>query len=532
FKKISIYVETVSLSISMISLTIALLCMLNVRYIVRLYLLCFQIPLHFSHTNKRLTNKSFRRLHVPRNILHMNLFVAFILRCIIKLIFIHLIIGGYTYPMVTYITDKCGNIEVQTKSTKFGHVFGCRLLASLYWYTDAISNTFVFCEAMFLFTALTIHVFRESRGIVPYVLYGWLSPIIWVACWTISHWFADRRRHRTTCWLEYDQTAVYYYFFWVPYVFYMLLNFAVFLFLVRLLYSKYQSNTMQTNRSGNRHLIKSILILIPLFGLHSIFVMWIFYRHDKGYTIWTYIAIMFKAVFGDLQGFFTSLIYFYFNTEIRQEVLRQLQRTTWISSTDNVRRSSGETFSTRLSTFRMSFTRRHRASSKDKGAKKELKVNYQHPELEQRHPEPTVSHPLRRRSWLEKLNIFCNCPSREPTSRNDQPKLEHQQQHGPEHDDLVVPLLTNQQIGIEPDVQTCDTLMRLDDDITRQETNDDDVTMEYETTTDENVQSSQQQSSHPSFIRDKSNSDSYIASSNEPEIKHPLKRMSDTKSLQ
>ena len=50
-----------------------------------------------------------------------------------------------------------------------------------------------------------------------------------------------------------------------------------------------------------RHLIKSILILIPLFGLHSLFVMWVFYHKNEGHTIWYYISVIFKAVFGDLQ---------------------------------------------------------------------------------------------------------------------------------------------------------------------------------------------------------------------------------------
>lgn len=133
-----------------------------------------------------------------------------------------------------------------------------------------------------------------------------------------------------------------------------------------------------------RHLIKSILILIPLFGLHSLFVVWVFYHKNQGHTIWYYIAVIFKAIFGDLQviqreincvyckrksficffffkGFFTSLIYFYFNTEIRHEVFRQVQRT--LLRHDTVRRSSaGETLSTRLSVFRISLNRRRQSS--------------------------------------------------------------------------------------------------------------------------------------------------------------------------
>ena len=64
----------------------------------------------------------FRRLHLPRNLLHMHLFVAFIFRSIVKLVFIHLIVGGYTRPMISYTQDKCGNIEILSKSSNLFHV--------------------------------------------------------------------------------------------------------------------------------------------------------------------------------------------------------------------------------------------------------------------------------------------------------------------------------------------------------------------------------------------------------------------------
>ena len=55
------------------------------------------------------------------------------------------------------------------------------------------------------------------------------------------------------------------------------------------------------------------------------------------------------------------MIYFYFNTEIRHEVLRQVRRT--ILTNDSIRRSSaGDTFSTRLSTFRRSINRYRQSS--------------------------------------------------------------------------------------------------------------------------------------------------------------------------
>jgi hypothetical protein len=136
-------IETMSLSLSLISLTIAVLCMMNVKYVSYFYVKVFRFdpldvtgPRHLSPRpakthflvippNTPLLVKCFlifRRLHLPRNLLHMHLFVAFIFRSIVKLVFIHLIVGGYTRSMITYSRDKCGNIEITSKSSKLFHV--------------------------------------------------------------------------------------------------------------------------------------------------------------------------------------------------------------------------------------------------------------------------------------------------------------------------------------------------------------------------------------------------------------------------
>ncbi|CAF2865849.1 unnamed protein product [Rotaria sp. Silwood2] len=147
-----------------------------------------------------------------------------------------------------------------------------------------------------------------------------------------------------------------------------------------------------------RHLIKSILILIPLFGLHSLFVMWVFYHKKQGHTIWYYIAVIFKAIFGDLQGFFTSLIYFYFNTEIRSEVVRQFQRT--LLSNDAVRRSSGgDTLSTRLSVFRISLNRRRRSSNPNRNGKCRTTILFSPPQVLN----------TRQIYWRKFLAFICPC---------------------------------------------------------------------------------------------------------------------------
>lgn len=136
-------IETMSLSLSLISLTIAVLCMMNVKYVCYFYVKLFRLNLKnvngYNYPLARLPKYNFlvlnrhipllckcfllfRRLHLPRNLLHMHLFVAFIFRSIVKLVFIHLIVGGYTRTMITYTQDKCGNIEILSKSSNLFHV--------------------------------------------------------------------------------------------------------------------------------------------------------------------------------------------------------------------------------------------------------------------------------------------------------------------------------------------------------------------------------------------------------------------------
>jgi len=134
-------IETMSLTLSLISLTIAVLCMLNVKYVSHFYVKMLRLnqPKNLLSIPRPRPKPNFlvetirlplickcfllfRRLHLPRNLLHMHLFIAFICRSIVKLVFIHLIIGGYTRTMVTYAQDKCGNIEILTKSSNIFHV--------------------------------------------------------------------------------------------------------------------------------------------------------------------------------------------------------------------------------------------------------------------------------------------------------------------------------------------------------------------------------------------------------------------------
>jgi len=256
-----------------------------------------------------------------------------------------------------------------------------------------------------------------------------------------------------------------------------------------------------------RHLIKSILILIPLFGLHSLFVMWVFYHKNQGHTIWYYISVIFKAFFGDLQveficrednrnnllffyfkGFFTSLIYFYFNTEIRYEVLRQVQRT--ILSNDSIRRSSaGDTLSTRLSTFRRSISRYRHSSIPNRVDRRRTNLSS---------PNRTLIKPTTRDIWWKIcLTLICPCLIKKKNLSDQQQQQTMEQNNFNETSPTVVPELNlNGDLGemssplviqirsskgmIDNDGLTCDTVLNKNEHEEEDEllTDENDVTVQ------------------------------------------------------
>lgn len=161
--------------------------------------------------------------------------------------------------------------------------------------------------------------------------------------------------------------------------------------------------------------------------------MWVFYHKNQGHTIWYYISVIFKAVFGDLQvgsilramkrclsfrlkGFFTSLIYFYFNTEIRHEVLRQVHRT--ILTNDSIRRSSaGDTLSTRLSTFRRSISRYRHSSVQNRGDRRRTNTSY---------PSRTLKKATHEVWWKKCLAFICPCLIKDLSKPDDHPDAQQQ----------------------------------------------------------------------------------------------------------
>jgi hypothetical protein len=215
------------------------------------------------------------------------------------------------------------------------------------------------------------------------------------------------------------------------------------------------------------------------------------------------------------KGFFTSLIYFYFNTEIRYEVLRQVQRT--ILSNDPVQRSTaGETLSTRLSTFRRSISR-HRHSS--------IPNRHERRRTQNSLPSPTLIKPAHGIWWKKCFRLICPCLLKDLIKKRNPLQQIFEQNNLNETSPAVVPeiivdedlrCVSSPLIGfkgpIDNDGMTCDTVLMKND-------NDDDdlLTDENDVTIQQSSFQGELSSDHtPASIRvnnkqrNRSNSDGYI----------------------
>lgn len=239
-----------------------------------------------------------------------------------------------------------------------------------------------------------------------------------------------------------------------------------------------------------------------------------------------------------MKGFFTSLIYFYFNTEIRYEVLRQVQRA--ILSNDTVRRSSaGDTLSTRLSTFRRSISRHRHSSIPNRNERRRMNNAYSN--------RQTIK-PTNDKCWGKCYTCICPCSNKtrvqkkyfqdeQPVEQNNlnetspavSPELVVVDDAGGVSSPLIVQVRSNRG-AIDNDGMTCDTdLMKNEQEDYELLTDENDVTIQHSSVHAEPTSSSSYHT--PISIRlnppqrQRSNSEGYILK------KLSANHLSDNKSL-
>ncbi|CAF3965248.1 unnamed protein product [Rotaria sp. Silwood2] len=255
-----------------------------------------------------------------RNILHVNIFLVFLIRSIIQIIAEIFMSKGYFSHNVFERTDSCNRTTIYFKEDQ---LLDCKLFIILMNYiNNSVSHWSVFCEALYLCRLLRASACKDK--IRWYILMGWSAPLCLIIITYTTRFILKTDLY--TCWFE---PSIYDWIIHGPNMILQILNFLIFnyvcIILVRKLNTTYRIVTSENRRFAKySRLARSTLILLPLFGIHYVLFMW----NTKPLLISNLILIHLTVhtISSSFQGSLVALIYTILNSEVQRETLRSLDR--------------------------------------------------------------------------------------------------------------------------------------------------------------------------------------------------------------
>ncbi|XP_005994703.1 parathyroid hormone/parathyroid hormone-related peptide receptor-like [Latimeria chalumnae] len=256
----------------------------------------------------------FKRLHCTRNYIHIHLFASFICRAVS--IFVKDTVL-YSEIMPEELDKmRVGDLKEDLES-RLGHrtqLAGCKAAVTVFLYFLATNHYWILVEGLYLHSLIFMAFLSDKNYLWALTIIGWGVPAVFVSVWaSVRASLAD-----TQCW---DLSAgnlkwVYQ----VPILAAIMMNFFLFLNIVRVLASKlWETNTGKLDpRQQYKRLLKSTLVLMPLFGVHYVVFMAMPYTEVSG-MIWQ-IQMHYEMLFNSSQGFFVAFIYCFCNGEVQAEL--------------------------------------------------------------------------------------------------------------------------------------------------------------------------------------------------------------------
>ncbi|XP_053496570.1 parathyroid hormone 3 receptor [Ictalurus furcatus] len=244
----------------------------------------------------------FKRLHCTRNYIHTHLFTSFICRAV----------SIFVKDAVLY-TEEDDQAEYGEVGTR-AQMVGCKVAVTFFHYFLATNHYWILVEGLYLHSLIFMAFLSDKNYLWALTIIGWGVPAVFVSIWvSVRASLAD-----TQCW---DISAGNVkWIFQVPILAAITVNFFLFLNIIRVLASKlWETNTGKLDpRQQYRKLLKSTLVLMPLFGVHYMVFMGLPYTEVNG-LLWQ-IQMHYDMFFNSLQGFFVAFIYCFCNGEVQAEV--------------------------------------------------------------------------------------------------------------------------------------------------------------------------------------------------------------------
>ncbi|GAB1297868.1 Vasoactive intestinal polypeptide receptor 2 [Apodemus speciosus] len=269
----------------------------------------------------------FRKLHCTRNYIHLNLFFSFMLRAISVLVKDSVLYSSSgtlrchdqpaSWHLLSQDLARITNDETGLrKSCNFPKVLkihpeygfspkvGCKLSLVFFQYCIMANFYWLLVEGLYLHTLL-VAILPPSRCFLAYLLIGWGIPSVCIGAWTATRLSLED----TGCW-DTNEHSIPWWVIRMPILISIVVNFALFISIVRILLQKLTSPDVGGNdQSQYKRLAKSTLLLIPLFGVHYM----VFAAFPIGISS-TY-QILFELCVGSFQGLVVAVLYCFLNSE-------------------------------------------------------------------------------------------------------------------------------------------------------------------------------------------------------------------------
>ncbi|XP_057682250.1 glucagon receptor-like [Corythoichthys intestinalis] len=252
---------------------------------------------------------SFRKLRCTRNYIHANLFLSFILR------------AASVIVKDTMLERHWGReiIKSADVSEMLSHraAIGCRISQVLMQYCVLANHYWFFGEAIYLYSLLIASVLVDSKKYLPLICLGWGTPLFFVIPWVVMKILKENNE----CWAV-NENMNYWWIIRSPILFASLVNFLIFVKILKVILSKLRANNQSDYSDYKRRLAKATLTLIPLFGTHE--VIFIFLTDEQTTGALRYFKVFFTLFLNSFQGFLVAVLYCYANKEVRTELKRKL----------------------------------------------------------------------------------------------------------------------------------------------------------------------------------------------------------------
>nr|XP_033773242.1 parathyroid hormone/parathyroid hormone-related peptide receptor-like isoform X2 [Geotrypetes seraphini] len=256
----------------------------------------------------------FKRLHCTRNYIHIHLFASFICRAVSIFVKDVVLYSGSGSEELEKMLGENLKSELGSSAGYRTQLVGCKTTVTLFLYFLATNHYWILVEGLYLHSLIFMAFLSDKNYLWALTIIGWGLPAVFVSVWaSVRVSLAD-----TQCW---DVSAgKMKWIYQIPLLVAIMINFFLFLNIVRVLASKlWGTNTGTLNpRHQYRKLLKSTLVLMPLFGVHYVVFMAIPYTEVSG-IIWQ-IQMHYEMLFNSSQGFFVAFIYCFCNGEVQAEL--------------------------------------------------------------------------------------------------------------------------------------------------------------------------------------------------------------------